>query len=319
MGSTPGWVVTFGEIVRLRGMLALETSSLTYQYGNDQVLNQVDLQVPQGSLYGFLGPNGAGKTTTLKLALGLLRNQQGMIRFFGEAFEPNRLRILRRVGSLIESPSLYSHLTARENLRVLQRIHQCPTNRIEAVLSLVGLSQTGQKKAGQFSLGMRQRLAIAMALLHSPEMLILDEPTNGLDPNGIIEMRELLKKLAQDDGITVLISSHLLAEIEKLVTHVGIIHKGKLMFQGRFEELEQQQHRGTAIILGTTDPDHAVRFLVECHIDAQRENGHVVIPTLPREQLMEITRQLVLREIGVYEITQRKNDLETIFMNLVNN
>lgn len=300
-------------------MFALETSSLTYHYGKDQVLDQVDLQVPAGSLYGFLGPNGAGKTTTLKLALGLLRNQQGMIRFFGKAFEPNRLKILRRVGSLIESPSLYSHLTARENLRVLQRIHQCPANRIEAVLSLVGLSQTGQKKAGQFSLGMRQRLAIAMALLHSPEMLILDEPTNGLDPNGIIEMRELLKKLAQDDGITVLISSHLLAEIEKLVTHVGIIHKGRLMFQGRFEELEQQQHRGTAIILGTTDPDHAVRFLVECHIDARRENGHVVIPTLPREQLTEITRQLVLRDIGVYEITQRKNDLETIFMNLVNN
>lgn len=300
-------------------MLALETRSLTFHFGKDKVLDDVNLQVPVGSLYGFLGPNGAGKTTTLKLALGLLRNQKGSILFFGKLFEKFRLETLRRVGTLIESPSLYSHLTARENLRVLQLVHQCPSTRIEEVLSLVGLGNTGQKKAGQFSLGMRQRLAIAMALLHSPEMLILDEPTNGLDPSGIIEMRELLKKLSQQSGITVLISSHLLAEIEKLVTHVGIIHKGKLRFQGPFQELEQHQHRNNTILLGTTDPERTHQFLVECHIDANRENGHVIIPAIGQDQLTEITRQLVLRDIGIFEVSRRRNDLETIFMHLVNN
>lgn len=299
-------------------MLALETQSLTFHFGKDKVLDDVNLQVPAGSLFGFLGPNGAGKTTTLKLALGLLRNQKGNIQFFGKPFENHRLETLRRVGTLIESPSLYSHLTAAENLRVLQLIYQCPSSRIDEVLKLVGLGSTGQKKAGQFSLGMRQRLAIAMALLHSPEMLILDEPTNGLDPSGIIEMRELLKRLSQQDGITVLISSHLLAEIEKLVTHVGIIHKGALMFQGPFQELEQRQHRTNTILLGTTDPERTHQFLIECQIEANRENGHVIIPALGQDQLTEITRQLVLRDIGVFEVTRRKNDLETIFMNLVN-
>ena len=300
-------------------MLALETQALTFHFGKDRVLDNVNLQVSEGSIYGFLGPNGAGKTTTLKLTLGLLQNQQGSVQFFGKPFHKHRLEILRRVGTLIESPSLYGHLTARENLRLLQLVYSCPSSRIEEVLGLVGLATTGQKKAGQFSLGMRQRLAIAMALLHSPELLILDEPTNGLDPSGIIEMRELLKKLSHQDGITVLISSHLLAEIEKLVTHVGIINKGKLMFQGRFQELEQQQHRHNTVLLGTTDPERTHQFLIECHIDANRENGHVVIPALSQDQLTEITRQLVLRDIGVFEVTRRRNDLETIFMNLVNN
>jgi len=298
-------------------MYALETTALTYHFGKDCVLENINLQVPQGSIYGFLGPNGAGKTTTLKLTLGLLRKQQGSIAFFGKAFEKNRLEVLRNVGSLIESPSLYAHLSARENLKVLQKIYRCSEKRIDEVLALVGLAYTGLKKAGQFSLGMKQRLSIAMALLHAPRLLILDEPTNGLDPNGIIEMRELLKKLSQQHGTTVVVSSHLLAEIEKLVTDVGIIHKGKMMFQGTFEALKERQHQSSATILGTTDPEATQRFLVECHIDARRENGSVVLPLQSVEQMTEVTRQLVARDIGVYEITTRKNDLETIFMNLV--
>ena len=298
-------------------MYALETTGLTHYFGKDQVLNDINLQVPPGSIYGFLGPNGAGKTTTLKLALGLLRKQQGTITFFGKPLEKHRLEILRNVGSLIESPSLYGHLTAYENLLLLQKIYQCPVTRIEAVLALVGLSATGQKRASQFSLGMKQRLSIAMALLHSPKLLILDEPTNGLDPNGIIEVRELLKKLSQDDGVTVVISSHLLAEIEKLVTHMGIIHKGRMMFQGLFEELKAKQHQSSCMVLGTSDPEATISFLIDCHIDARRENGVVLVPLLSKDQVAEVTRQLVARDIGVYEISTRKNDLETIFMNVV--
>lgn len=298
-------------------MHALETHRLTYRFGSDKVLDDVNLQVEQGTIYGFLGPNGAGKTTTLKLSLGLLRKQEGTIQVFGMPFEQSRLQILRRIGSLIESPSLYGHLTATENLRIWQRIYDCPKDRIPHVLRLVGLSDTGRKNASQFSLGMKQRLSIATALLHTPDMLILDEPTNGLDPNGIIEIRELLKKLSHEEGLTILISSHLLAEIEKLVSHVGIIHKGKMLFQGRFEELKQRQQQTTATILGVSDSQAAEALLHERGISALREDGVLVLPQLAVADVESIVRALVERQIGVHEVTTRKNDLESIFINLV--
>ncbi|HEY6901187.1 MAG TPA: ATP-binding cassette domain-containing protein [Puia sp.] len=219
----------------------LETKGLSHHYSAHQpVLNRVSLQVPAGSIYGFLGPNGAGKTTTLKLALGLLVKQQGDLFIFGQSFEAHRISILQKVGSLIETPSLYSHLSAEENLRVFQKVYRCPLNRIGLVLKETGLSDTGRKKAGQFSLGMKQRLAIAMALLNEPRLLILDEPTNGLDPGGIIAMRELLKTLNRERGITILVSSHLLSEVSKLVTHAGVIRQGSLVFQGTMAELQSR-------------------------------------------------------------------------------
>lgn len=219
-------------------MYTIEIKDLTYRYSKEEtILNNISLQVPEGCIYGFLGPNGAGKTTTLRLILGLLKKQKGSIRLFNQSFDDHRIEILKRTGSLIESPSLYAHLTALENLTVLQKIYQCPTTRIKEVLDLVGLSNTGRKKAGKFSLGMKQRLSIAMALLPAPSLLILDEPTNGLDPGGIVEIRELLKKLNKQHQLTIVISSHLLSEIEKLVTHTGIIHRGRMVFQGPLEKL----------------------------------------------------------------------------------
>lgn len=298
-------------------MFALETRSLSHSFGKEKVLDNINLQVPTGSLYGFLGPNGAGKTTTLKLALGLLRKQEGAILFFGKPLNEARKEILGRIGSLIESPSLYGHLTARENLRVWQHVYRCPEQRLGEVLELVGLAGTGQKKAGQFSLGMKQRLSIAVALLHKPDMLILDEPTNGLDPNGIIEVRELLKRLAGEEGLTVLISSHLLAEIEKLVSHVGIIHKGSLLFQGRFEELKQKQRQSSVTLLGVSDPGAAGELLRSRGFEPLRENGHLVLPQLTPAESEALVRDLVAMNVGVHEITTRKNDLESIFINLV--
>jgi len=217
---------------------ALETTGLSYAFSKtDPVLDTIDLRVPEGSIYGFLGPNGAGKTTTLKLLLGLLNRQKGRITFAGRPFGENRIAILQRVGSLIETSSLYGHLTARENLEIWRKIYRSPAARIGEVLDLVGLPNTGSKKARQFSLGMKQRLGIAIALLNRPSLLILDEPTNGLDPNGMIEIRELLKTLNREEKMTILISSHLLSEIAKLVTHVGIINKGRLVFQDTLDEL----------------------------------------------------------------------------------
>jgi ABC-type multidrug transport system ATPase subunit len=231
--------IGYAGIFDLMSTYCLETSGLSHRfYGNPPVLNNVDLRVPSGSIYGFLGPNGAGKTTTLRLVLGLLKKQQGEIRIFGDPFAPNRLAILSKIGSLIESPSVYTQLTAVENLRVLQKVYRCPPDRIDTVLQLTGLGDTGNKKAGRFSLGMKQRLGIAIALLSDPVLLILDEPTNGLDPEGIIEMRELFR-LLNGQGVTILLSSHLLAEMEKLITHAGIIHKGQLLFQGELAELRE--------------------------------------------------------------------------------
>jgi lantibiotic transport system ATP-binding protein len=299
--------------------LIVETRQLTHRFANDEIaVNDVNLHVPEGSIYGFLGPNGAGKTTTLKLILGLLRKQSGQIQLFGKPFEINRVESLKRIGSLIESPSLYGHLTATENLRVWQKVYGGLPSRIEEVLKLVGLPNVGRKKASQFSLGMKQRLAIAVALLHSPSLLVLDEPTNGLDPNGIIEMREMLRSLSQQQGITILISSHLLAEIEKLVTDVVVINKGKLMFQGTLPKLmEMQQSAG--VQLETNQLEKTIIVLANLGLSVERKNGFVILPHLPKEKLAEINRTLVHESIDVYRIAPTQNDLESIFMDMVNN
>lgn len=298
----------------------VQTNNLSHTYSNgEKVLQDINLRIPQGSIYGFLGPNGAGKTTTLKLLLGLLKKQHGGIEIFGKSFHENRLAILKRTGSLIESPSLYGQLTAKENLQIFQKVYQCAESRIADVLQLVGLSSTGNKKAQQFSLGMKQRLSIAVALLHQPELLILDEPTNGLDPNGIIEIRELLKKLNHAFGVTIIISSHLLSEIEKLVTHVGLIHKGGLLFQGTLDELELRQQQQSYTVIDTNDEVAAFRIIRDMDISVRSENNKLILPVTDRNQIAAINQQLVNNGLLVYEINTVKNDLETIFMNMVNN
>ncbi|MFM9908552.1 MAG: ABC transporter ATP-binding protein [Chitinophagaceae bacterium] len=300
-------------------MFCLSTTELTHHFsGNEIALNNINMQVPEGSIYGFLGPNGAGKTTTLRLILGLLKKQKGTIEVFGKPFAANRIEILRKVGSLIESPSIYGHLTANENLLVLQKIYQCPKHRIEEVLKLVDLPNTGNKKASRFSLGMKQRLSIAIALLNNPRLLILDEPTNGLDPGGIIEMRELLRKLNYEEGTTILISSHLLAEIEKLVTDVGIIHKGKLLFQGTLTDLINKQQEASCIVLDTNEPAKALQILLSLQLDASIDKEKIVLPIVPKHTIAAINKQLVNAGIEVYGIGVGKNDLESVFVELVN-
>ncbi|MEI2673381.1 MAG: ATP-binding cassette domain-containing protein [Chitinophagaceae bacterium] len=299
-------------------MYSITTNNLTYRFnGKETVLSDINLQVPTGSIYGFLGPNGAGKTTTLRLLLGLLKKQDGEINIFNQPFEKNRIDILRKTGSLIESPSLYAHLSAKENLAILQKVYQCKPSRIEEVLKIVGLENTGKKSTGKFSLGMKQRLSIAIALMHEPELLILDEPTNGLDPNGIIEMRELLKQLNKDLGMTILVSSHLLAEIEKMVTHVGIINKGKLIFQGTMGELHEAQHQQSFMCFETGNVEKSKEVLKTNGIQFQQEGSQLHMPVLERELIASINKQLVEQDIKVYQISIVKNDLESIFIDLV--
>lgn len=299
-------------------MPILQTNDLVHSFSNDEVvLEGISLRVNEGSIYGFLGPNGAGKTTTLRLILGLLRLQEGSIEIFGRDFRRSRVESLGRIGSLIESPSIYAHLTAEENLRVLQKVYRCPKSRMHEVLELVGLANTGKKKAGQFSLGMKQRLSIAIALLHSPRLLILDEPTNGLDPNGMIEIRELLRRLNEEQGITILISSHLLAEIDRLVSHIGIINKGHMMFQGTLDELKEKQQQAVSVVFETSDGDRTRAVMASMGIEGNYLNGRCTLPAMPRERVAEITRQLVLKGVDVYEVSVVKNDLERIFMDMV--
>ncbi len=298
-------------------MYCIEIKNLTHKFSEKEwVLHNINLKIPSGAIYGFLGPNGAGKTSTMQLILGLLKKQHGEILIFGKHFENHRIEILSKVGSLIESPSIYAQLTAAENLRVWQKLYQCPLQRIDEVLQLVGLSTTGNKKAGNFSLGMKQRLGLAIALLNKPALLILDEPTNGLDPNGIIEMRDLLLRLNQNYGITILISSHLLAEIEKLVTHVGVINKGRLLFEGTLEQFTHSQSGFTAVFIKTSNTNKAYKLLSN-RFESKIQAECLEIASTSNSEIAAIVRLLVEHGIDVYEINTSKNNLETAFINLI--
>ncbi|MES1218950.1 MAG: ABC transporter ATP-binding protein [Bacteroidota bacterium] len=294
----------------------IKTTNLNFSFGSGiKTLDDVNLEVPPGSIYGFLGPNGAGKTTTLRLLLGLLRNQHGTIELFGKEFGPNRIEILKKLGSLIEQPSLYLHLTAKENLEIYRLIYKCNKSRVNEVLKIVGLESTGKKKTKQFSLGMKQRLSIAVALLHQPELLILDEPTNGLDPNGIIEVRELLKSLNKEHNTTVIVSSHILNEVERMATHVGIIHKGKMLFQGTLHELQQMKTKPTSLEIETSDNGRTVQLLQEQY-KAQQVSGKIILPYQNKEQAAAINKLLVQNAIDVYALHPLQSDLEQLFIDI---
>ena len=293
----------------------IRTSGLYYRYGKEaNTLADVNMEVERGSVYGFLGPNGSGKTTTLSLLLGLLTNQRGSIEIFGQELRSNRVGVLKKTGSLIESPSLYGHLTAKENLEVYRNVYGVSKERISEVLDIVGLGTTGRKLAKKFSLGMKQRLSIALALLPQPELLILDEPSNGLDPAGIIELRQLIKKLNKDYGMTILISSHLLSEVEKMVSHVGIIFKGALLFQGPLYELHQYQKKGSKLFIKTSDDDAALQLLQEYH--PEKLDDAFCIPFHDAGQVAAINRKLIKHDLDVYLLHPEEKDLEQLFIDL---
>ena len=296
----------------------IKTTGLSYHYSKDvQTLFDINLMVEKGSIYGFLGPNGSGKTTTLSLLLGLLNKQQGSIEIFGQHLHSNRTDILKKIGSLIEVPSLYAHLTAKENLEVYRPIYGASKSRTDEVLKIVGLEDTGKKTAKRFSLGMKQRLSIALALLPNPELLVLDEPSNGLDPGGIIELRQLIKKLNKTHGMTILISSHLLGEVEKMVSHVGIIYKGKMLFQGSLPELHLFQQKGSKLLVNTSDNELAIELLQEHK--PERTGDRLSIAFRDLNQVASINKTLTQNELDVYLLHPKENDLEQLFIDLTSN
>jgi ABC-2 type transport system ATP-binding protein len=299
----------------MRNNLIIKTSNLSYQYAKGiKTLSDISLQVERGSIYGFLGPNGSGKTTTLSLLLGLLKNQQGDIEIFGQHLQSDRINILKKIGALVETPSVYGHLTARENLEVYRKDYGVSGDRIDEVLHTVGLTDTGKKLVKRFSLGMKQRLAIALALLPNPELLILDEPSNGLDPAGIIELRELVKTLNKKYGMTIVISSHLLAEVEKMVSHVGIIYKGELLFQGTLPELHSFQEKGSKLLINTSDNEVALQVLQA--YNPERVEDKISVSYVDQNQAAVIQRTLHQNNLDIYLLYPKGNDLEQLFIDL---
>ncbi len=298
----------------MSGSIMIQTDNLTKKFGAAASVDRVALQVREGEIYGFLGPNGAGKTTTLKMLLGLIKPTEGTIRIFGKRLEEHRAYILQRTGSLIESPSYYGHLTGLENMRIMQRLKNAPDRNIDEALHIVRLEQHKHKKVDQYSLGMKQRLGIAMALLSFPKLLILDEPTNGLDPAGIGEIRELIKSLPARYGMTVMLSSHLLSEIEQIADSAGIIHKGRLLFQGSLESLWQKSK--TTIQLKTEDNDAAERLLLMKGYKPIQKGHRLQFEHLSDAETAEINRLLVSHHIPVTRIEERKKSLEEMFLAL---
>ena len=293
----------------------IETKGLCKSYGGTLRVKDLHMAVPEGSIYGFLGPNGAGKSTTLKMILGLAHPTGGEIDVFGKRMnEKNRLDILQHIGSLIESPSYYGHLTGEENLKILQTLRNVPEDNIREALDIVRLTSQKDKKVAHYSLGMKQRLGLAAALLAHPRLLILDEPTNGLDPAGIQEMRELICDLPRRFGMTVVVSSHLLSEIDQMATHVGVIADGALVYQNTIERLHEKSEHHLA--MRTLNNAMAQAILTRHGVANEVRDREIILPPLEDAKIAQCVTLLADSSIGVTRIEERRKNLEDIFLEL---
>ncbi|MBP3039987.1 ABC transporter ATP-binding protein [Bacillaceae bacterium Marseille-Q3522] len=293
----------------------IETTQLTKRFGVRKVVDDVALKIKKGEIYGFLGPNGAGKTTTIRMLLGLAKPTKGTIHIFGKDMKRERLSVLKKVGSLVEYPSYYGHLTAHENLETIRVLLDAPKSRIDEVLSIVRLKSEANRAVKGYSLGMKQRLGIAAALLGNPELLILDEPTNGLDPSGIQEIRELIKSMPKEYGMTIVVSSHLLSEIDQMATEVGVIAKGQLIFQDSIDKL---RHRSKEKIrIAVSNPEEAWRMLLSHGIKGEQKDNRLYFNTTENKVIASIIEKLVQHQISIYRVEEEKKSLEDIFLELV--
>ncbi len=294
---------------------AIETVGLNFNFGQQAIVKDLSLQVPKGSIYGFLGPNGAGKTTTIKILLNLLKSPADQVFIFGKEINSNRIAILKRIGSLVEQPAIYGHLSGKENL-----INRClllgiKKSKADEMLALVGLTDAADKKSSKYSLGMKQRLGIGLALVSDPELLLLDEPTNGLDPNGIIEIRNLMIELTTKYEKTILVSSHLLAEIERTATHVGIINKGQLLFQGTIQEL--QLLNKPLLEIEVNNLTEASTLIKEKGYEiVSKTDSKISVPFVSQKESGAINTLLIQNGFTVTSLSQQRKDLENLFLDI---
>lgn len=292
----------------------IETRGLTRRFGAQVAVDDLNLLVPAAGVYGFLGPNGAGKTTAIRMLLGLIRPDAGEVRLFGQALNSSHRLTMNRVGALVEAPSLYPHLTGRENLEVTRRLLGTPRQWIDRALETIKLTRDADRRVREYSLGMRQRLGLALALLNQPELLILDEPTNGLDPAGIHEMRDLIRRLPEEFGAAVFLSSHLLSEVEQIASHIGIIHESKLLFQGTLAELQKKQQ--TELTVGVTKPAEAFNCLLSAGWSVERRNGFLSVSAAVPEDAVKVNRLLLDHRFDVFHLALSQRSLEDIFLTL---
>lgn len=297
--------------------MVLETTMLTKKFGLQTAVSNVNIHVKKGEIYGLLGRNGAGKTTTIRMVLGLMKPTSGEVKLFGERLSAPTKRCFSRIGALIESPSFYENLTAKDNLQIIADLRGTHTkNAIENALALVNLEKETKKRVGQYSLGMKQRLGIAMALMHEPEFIILDEPTNGLDPIGIQQIRLLIKRLSTEKGVTIMISSHILSEIEQIADTIGIIDQGILLEELTMDEIKYRNRN--YVKMTVSDVSRAIPIIekqlqitdYECLNDRELKIYHI------EANFEEINRQLNNHGIGVSEISMNKGSLEDYFLKL---
>jgi lantibiotic transport system ATP-binding protein len=296
--------------------LIIKTEQLSFSYSKKKkILNNVNINVPKGSIYGFLGPNGAGKSTTMQLLTGILESKEDNISVFGNEIKTQIPEMFAKIGALVEAPCLYLHLSAKDNLRCITTLKNINEDKIPEVLELVGLSKNGDQKVKTFSLGMKQRLAIAMTLLGDPELLLLDEPVNGLDPTGISEVRRLLMKLNKEKGITIFISSHLLDEIQKMCSHIGIIHQGKTKFEGTIEELSLLAENCSVLVeIGGLEEN--ISIIKETYPNLIIENDNQFKISLPnKNDIPAFSKFLINNNIPVYEL-KIEEGLENWFLTL---
>jgi len=293
----------------------LRMQGLTKRYGDVRAVTDLDLDVRRGEIYGFLGRNGAGKTTTIRMILGLIRPTRGTVSVFGRRIEPGETGVFRRVGYLVETPSAYPNLTVRENLEIQRRLTGANRAAVDQAIDRLRLREYAERRAGRLSLGNKQRLSLARALLHAPDLLILDEPANGLDPAGIVEIRLLLRELADRRGATIFISSHILAEIAHLADRIGIIHEGRLL-----EELDRSElaSRGrTYIEVGVSEPQRAVELLRKAGFPDPEPDGTGLLRFYgAREGAEEIAAVLVGAGLRLFRLAEVGEDLESLFLRL---
>jgi len=294
---------------------AIETVGLNFNFGNQVIVKDLSLQVPKGSIYGFLGPNGAGKTTTIKILLNLLKSPSDQVFIFGKEINSNRIATLKRIGALVEQPAIYGHLSGKENLINRCILLDIKKTKADEMLALVGLTEAANKKASKYSLGMKQRLGIAQALISDPELLLLDEPTNGLDPNGIIEIRNLMIDLATKHQKTILVSSHLLAEIERTATHVGIINKGELLFQGTIDELHLLSK--PMLEIEVDQIENATALISKSGYDVMtKTDKKITVPFISAQNSGELNTLLIKNGFTVSSLYKQRKDLENLFLDI---
>ena len=298
----------------MNGQAAIATRTLTKRYRDVTAVNGLDLHVRRGEIYGFLGRNGAGKTTTIRMLLGLIRPTAGEIEVLGRRVEPGRNGIFARVGYLVESATAYPNLTVRENLDIQRRLTRAPRAAVAEAIELMRLGPHADRRAGVLSLGNKQRLSLARALLHKPELLILDEPANALDPGGIVEVRELLRSLANERGVTVFMSSHILGEVAHLADRIGIVHDGCLVEELDRDELHARER--LYVEVGASDVDRAATLLAAAGFAHVERIGSRLRVFDAEEHVPEIARVLVSAGLDISHLAQVREDLEAHFLRL---